>query len=184
MNNFIDHDRVKRVYIEGDAQYRMTPADLDRWYVRTSTGTMAPFSSFAHADWALGPTTLSRYNGLPAIEIQGSGAAGISTGTALAEMGKLFQQLPQGVGFEPTGLSYQEERAGAQAPALYGLSILIIYLFLAALCESWAILSVMLGSPLGVIGAVGAASPGISSTTSISRSACSPSSACRPRMPF
>jgi multidrug efflux pump len=107
----------------------------------------------------LGPTTLSRYNGLPAIEIQGSGAAGISTGTAISEMGKLFEQLPKGVGFEPTGLSYQEERAGAQAPALYGLSILIIYLFLAALYESWAIpLSVMLVIPLGVIGAVGAAS--------------------------
>jgi multidrug efflux pump len=159
VNNFIDHDRVKRVYIEGDAQYRMTPSDLDRWYVRTSTATMAPFSSFARADWTLGPTTLSRYNGLPAIEIQGSGAAGISTGTAIAEMGKLFEQLPKGVGFEPTGLSYQEERAGAQAPALYGLSILIIYLFLAALYESWAIpLSVMLVIPLGVIGAVGAAS--------------------------
>jgi multidrug efflux pump len=159
VNNFIDRDRVKRVYVQGDAPYRMTPNDLDRWYVRSSTGTMAPFSSFARASWAMGPTSLTRYNGLPSIEIQGSGITGVSSGTALAEMDKLFKQLPAGIGYELTGLSYQEEQAGAQAPALYALSILIIYLCLAALYESWAIpLSVMLVIPLGVIGAISAAS--------------------------
>jgi multidrug efflux pump len=159
VNNFIDRGRVKRVYVQGDAQYRMTPDDLSRWYVRTSTGGMAPFSSFARASWAVGPTTLTRYNGLPSIELQGQGARGISSGTALAEMDKLIKQLPQGVGYETTALSYQEQQAGAQAPALYALSILIIYLCLAALYESWAIpLSVMLVIPLGVIGAVGAVS--------------------------
>src|SRR6185312_11978763 len=157
VNNFIDRGRVKRVYLQGDAPYRMTPDDLSRWYVRTSNGAMAPFSSFARASWSVGPTTLTRYNGLPSIEIQGQGAAGISSGTALAEMDKLIKQLPQGVSYESTGLSYQEEQARAQAPALYALSILIIYLCLAALYESWAIpLSVMLVIPLGVIGAVGA----------------------------
>ena len=100
VNNFIDRGRVKRVYMQGDAPYRMAPEDLDRWYVRSATGTMAPFSSFAHASWALGPATLARYNGLPSIEIQGQGAPGISSGTALAEMDKLFEQLPQGIGYE------------------------------------------------------------------------------------
>ena len=159
VNNFIDRDRVKRVYMQGDAPYRMTPQDVDRWYVRTNTGTMAPFSSFARLRWTLGPSSLTRYNGLPAIEIQGAGAPGVSSGTALAEMGKLFQKLPRGIGYELTGLSYQEEQSGAQAPALYALSIFIIYLCLSALYESWAIpLSVMLVIPLGVIGAVGAVS--------------------------
>ena len=156
VNNFIDHDRVKRVYMQGDAPYRMAPEDLNRWYVRSTTGTMAPFSSFATANWALGPATLTRYNGLPSIEIQGQGAPGISSGTALQEMDKLFKKLPQGIGYELTGLSFQEQQSGAQAPSLYALSILIIYLCLAALYESWAIpLSVMLVIPLGVIGALG-----------------------------
>jgi multidrug efflux pump len=159
INNFIDHDRVKRVYMQGDAPYRMAPEDLNRWYVRSSTGTMAPFSSFATASWALGPATLTRYNGLPSIEIQGQGSPGVSSGTALQEMDKLFKKLPQGIGYELTGLSFQEQQSGAQAPSLYALSILIIYLCLAALYESWAIpLSVMLVIPLGVIGALAAAS--------------------------
>jgi multidrug efflux pump len=159
VNNFIDRGRVKRVYIEGDAPYRMTPEDLSRWYVRNSTGTMAPFSSFATAHWALGPAALTRYNGLPAIEIQGQGSPGVSSGSALAEMDKLFKQLPDGIGYELTGLSFQEAQSGAQAPALYALSILVIFLCLSALYESWAIpISVILVIPLGVIGAVGAAS--------------------------
>jgi multidrug efflux pump len=159
INNFIDHDRVKRVYMQGDAPYRMSPEDLNRWYVRSNTGTMAPFSSFATASWTMGPATLTRYNGLPSIEIQGQGAPGISSGTALQEMDKIFKKLPQGIGYELTGLSFQEQQSGAQAPALYALSILIIYLCLAALYESWAIpLSVMLVIPLGVIGALAAAS--------------------------
>jgi multidrug efflux pump len=141
--------------MQGDAPYRMTPQDLDRWYVRSAGGTMAPFSSFATSRWTIGPASLTRYNGLEAIELQGQGAPGVSTGTALKEMARLFQQLPKDVGYEPTGLSYQEEASGAQAPALYALSILVIYLCLAALYESWAIpLSVMLVIPLGVIGAL------------------------------
>jgi multidrug efflux pump len=155
INDFIDRGRVKRVYMQGDAPYRMTPQDLDRWYVKSVNGTMAPFSSFASSRWTIGPASLTRYNGLPAIEIQGQGAPGVSTGTAMAEMRKLAQQLPKDVGLEATGLSYQEEASGAQAPALYALSILVIYLCLAALYESWAIpLSVMLVIPLGVVGAL------------------------------
>ena len=155
INDFIDRGRVKRGYMQGDAPYRMTPQDLDRWYVRSANGTMAPFSSFATSRWTIGPASLTRYNGLPAIELQGQGAPGVSTGTALAEMRKLAQQLPKEIGIEATGLSYQEELSGSQAPALYALSILVIYLCLAALYESWAIpLSVMLVIPLGVIGAL------------------------------
>ncbi len=155
INDFIDRGRVKRVYMQGDAPYRMTPQDLDRWYVRNTEGTMTPFSSFATSRWTVGPASLTRYNGLPAIELQGQGASGVSTGTALTEMRKLAQQLPKDVGIEATGLSYQEEASGAQAPALYALSILVIYLCLAALYESWAIpLSVMMVIPLGVVGAL------------------------------
>jgi multidrug efflux pump len=155
INDFIDRGRVKRVYMQGDAPYRMTPQDLDRWYVKSANGTMAPFSSFASSRWTIGPASLTRYNGLPAIELQGQGAPGVSTGTATAEMRKLAQQLPKDVGLEATGLSYQEELSGSQAPALYALSILVIYLCLAALYESWAIpLSVMLVIPLGVVGAL------------------------------
>ena len=159
INDFIDRDRIKRVYMQGDAPYRMQPQDLDRWYVRSNTGGMAPFSSFATSRWQVGPASLTRYNGLPAIELQGQGAPGVSTGTALKEMAKLFQQLGnKDVGFEPTGLSFQEEASGAQAPALYGLSILVIFLCLAALYESWAIpISVMMVIPLGVVGALLAA---------------------------
>jgi multidrug efflux pump len=159
INDFIDRGRVKRVYMQGDAPYRMTPQDLDRWYVRSANGTMAPFSSFASARWTIGPASLTRYNGLPAIELQGQGAPGISTGTALKEMGKLVRQMNnKDIAMEPTGLSYQEEASGAQAPALYALSILVIYLCLAALYESWAIpLSVMMVIPLGVVGALLAA---------------------------
>ena len=159
VNNFIDRGRVKRVYIQGDAPYRMTPDDLNRWYVRNNAGGMTPFSAFASARWTQGPAALTRYNGLPSIEILGVGAPGVSSGTALKEMDKLIAQLPKDVGYELTGLSFQEQAAGAEAPALYALSILVIYLCLAALYESWAIpISVMLVIPLGVIGAVAAAS--------------------------
>jgi multidrug efflux pump len=159
INDFTDRGRVKRVYMQGDAPYRMQPQDLDRWYVRSTNGDMAPFSSFATSSWIIGPASLTRYNGLPAIELQGQGAPGVSTGTALKEMAKLFQQVGnKDIGYEPTGLSFQEEASGAQAPALYALSILVIYLCLAALYESWAIpLSVMMVIPLGVIGALLAA---------------------------
>jgi multidrug efflux pump len=155
INDFIDRGRVKRVYMQGDSPYRMTPQDLDRWYVKSAGGAMAPFSSFASSTWDIGPASLTRYNGLPAIELQGQGQTGVSTGTATQEMYKLAEKLPKEFGIEPTGLSYQEEASGAQAPALYALSILVIYLCLAALYESWAIpLSVMLVIPLGVVGAL------------------------------
>jgi multidrug efflux pump len=160
INDFIDRGRVKRVYMQGDAPYRMQPQDLDRWYVRSVNGGMAPFSSFATSRWTIGPASLTRYNGLPAIELQGQGAPGVSSGAALKEMAKIFTKLNnKDVGYEVTGLSYQEEASGAQAPALYALSILVIYLCLAALYESWAIpLSVMMVIPLGVVGALAAAS--------------------------
>jgi len=159
INDFVDRGRVKRVYMQGDAPYRMTPQDLDRWYVRSSTGDMTPFSSFATTRWTVSPAALTRYNGLPSIEILGTGAPGVSSGTATKEIDKLVKQLPPGTTYELTGLSYQEQLSGSQAPALYALSILVIYLCLAALYESWAIpLSVMLVIPLGVIGALAAAS--------------------------
>ena len=159
INDFVDRGRVKRVYMQGDAPYRMTADNLDRWYVRNNAGDMTPFSSFATTRWTVGPAALTRYNGLPSIEIQGGGAPGISSGAATKEMAKLIEQLPKDATYELTGLSFEEAASGAQAPALYGLSILVIYLCLAALYESWAIpLSVMLVIPLGVIGALAAAS--------------------------
>ena len=158
INDFLDRGRVKRVYMQGDAPYRMKPEDLNRWYVRNSAGDMTSFASFATANWTQGPATLTRYNGFPSIELMGLGAPGVSSGTALKEMDTIFKQLPKDIGYELTGLSYQEQASGAQAPALYALSILVIYLCLAALYESWAIpLSVMLVIPLGVVGALLAA---------------------------
>jgi multidrug efflux pump len=158
INQFVDRGRVKRVYMQGDAPYRMTPDDLNRWYVRTSTGTMAPFSAFATTEWNFGPARLENYNGQPAMEIQGQSAPGYSSGAAMDEMESLIKQLPKGIGFEWTGLSYQERLSGSQAPMLYALSLLVVFLCLAALYESWAIpASVMLVIPLGVLGALIAA---------------------------
>jgi multidrug efflux pump len=159
INQFLDRGRVKKVFMQGDAPFRMKPEDLDRWYVRNSTGTMAPFSSFAKYSWQLGPSALTRYNGAPALEIQGQAAPGKSSGAAMDEIVKLIGQLPRGISYEWTGLSFQEQLSGAQAPALYGLSVLVVFLCLAALYESWAVpFSVMLVIPLGVIGAILAAS--------------------------
>ena len=158
INDFVDRGRVKQVYMQADAPYRMVPEDLYRWYVRSSSGEMAPFSSFATFKWALGPAKLERYNGVGSLEIQGTPAPGQSSGAAMAEVEKLFKQLPNGVGLEWTGLSYQERQAGSQTYALYGISVLVIFLLLAALYESWSIpLSVMLVIPLGIIGAILAA---------------------------
>jgi len=155
INQFIDRGRVKKVFMQGDSAFRMKPEDLDRWYVRTSTGTMAPFSSFAKYSWQLGPSSLTRYNGAPSLEIQGQAAPGQSSGAAMNEIVKLIGQLPRGISYEWTGLSYQEQLSGAQAPALYALSVLVVFLCLAALYESWAVpFSVMLVIPLGVVGAV------------------------------
>jgi multidrug efflux pump len=149
---------VKQVYIQADAPYRMVPEDLYRWYVRGSNGEMAPFSSFATFKWELGPAKLERYNGIGSLELQGSPAPGQSSGTAMEEVEKLFKQLPQGVGLEWTGLSYQEQQAGSQTFLLYGISVLVVFLLLAALYESWSIpLSVMLVIPLGIVGAILAA---------------------------
>jgi len=158
VNNFVDRGRVKRVFLQGDAPFRARPEDVGDWYVRGSSGAMAPFSAFATTDWTVGPAQLGRYNGVPALEVQGESAPGQSSGAAMREMEKLIGQLPHGVGYEWTGLSYQELLSGSQAPLLYALSILIVFLCLAALYESWSIpLSVILVVPLGVFGAVSAA---------------------------
>jgi multidrug efflux pump len=158
INDFIQNGRVKRVYMEGDAPYRMLPENLNDWYVRNASGNMVPFAAFATTSWTTGPSSLQRYNGFPSLEIQGSAAAGQSSGTAMAEMAKLAAQLPTGTGFEWTGLSFQEQLAGSQAPTLYGISILVVFLCLAALYESWSVpFSVLLVIPLGVVGALVAA---------------------------
>jgi multidrug efflux pump len=155
VNDFIDRGRVKKVYVQADAPYRMRPEDLNSWYVRTSTGTMAPFSSFATTRWIYGSPRLERYNGLSSVNIQGSPAPGKSSGQAMAAMEKIAAQLPPGIGFEWTGLSAQERESGNQAPALYGISILVVFLLLAALYESWSIpLSVIMVIPLGIVGAL------------------------------
>jgi multidrug efflux pump len=155
VNNFIDRGRVKKVYLQGEAKARMTPEDLGKWYVRNASGGMVPFSAFATGEWIYGPPKLSRYNGVSALEILGEPAPGHSTGEAMAEVERLVKELPPGVGLSWTGLSYEERLSGSQAPALYALSLLVVFLCLAALYESWAIpLSVMLVVPLGVIGAL------------------------------
>jgi multidrug efflux pump len=136
----------------------MVPEDLDRWYVRTSSGTMAPFSAFITWKWQQGPARLERYNGRPSLDIQGQGAPGVSTGTAMDEMEKIVAALPKGFGLEWTGASFQEKLSGSQAPILYAISLLVVFLCLAALYESWSVpVAVMLVVPLGIIGAVLAA---------------------------
>ena len=159
VNDFIDKGRVKKVYVQGDAPFRMLPEDMERWYFRNSKGEMAPFSSFATAHWAFGPTRLERYNGVPSVEILGMPSPGKSSGEAMQLMENLAGRLPQGIGYEWTGLSYQERLSGAQAPMLLGLSLLVVFLCLAALYESWSVpFSVMLVVPLGVLGALAASS--------------------------
>ncbi len=158
INDFIDRGRVKKVYVQADAAFRMTPDALGNFFVRGSGGTMAPFSAFAKTDWTYGPAKLERYNGVPAMEIMGSPAPGYSTGAAMAAMAEHAAKLPSGIGFEWTGLSYEEQLSGGQAPALYALSLFIVFLCLAALYESWSVpIAVLLVVPLGVIGAVIAA---------------------------
>ncbi|WP_297843814.1 efflux RND transporter permease subunit [Pseudomonas sp.] len=159
VNDFIDRGRVKKVFIEGTASARMTPEDLKKWYVRSATGTMVPFASFASGTWVYGSPKLSRYNGVTAEEILGTPAPGYSTGQAMDEVERLAKQLPAGIGYSWTGLSYEERLSGSQAPTLYALSLLIVFLCLAALYESWSIpIAVMLVVPLGVIGALMATS--------------------------
>jgi multidrug efflux pump len=157
VNDFVDRGRVKKVYVQAAAPFRMLPNDINKWYVRNSAGGMVPFSAFATSHWEYGSPRLERYNGSSALEIVGEAANGVSTGTAMAEMEKLVSQLPTGFGLEWTAMSYQERLSGSQAPALYAISLLVVFLCLAALYESWSIpFSVMLVVPLGVIGAVAA----------------------------
>jgi multidrug efflux pump len=154
VNDFLDRGRVKRVYVQGDAPYRSAPDDLYKWFVRGSGGQMAPFSSFASTDWVQAPVSLSRFNGIQSYELQGSSAPGRSSGEALARMRELAGQIP-GTSVELSGLSYQEELSSGQAPILYGLSVLVVFLCLAALYESWSIpFAVLLIIPLGLIGAI------------------------------
>ncbi|MEX7638381.1 multidrug efflux RND transporter permease AcrD [Serratia marcescens] len=157
VNDFVDRGRVKKVYVQAAAPFRMLPDDINKWYVRNSAGGMVPFSAFASSHWEYGSPRLERYNGSSALEIVGEAANGVSTGTAMAEMEKLVSQLPTGFGLEWTAMSYQERLSGSQAPALYAISLLVVFLCLAALYESWSIpFSVMLVVPLGVNGAVAA----------------------------
>ncbi|WP_426008405.1 efflux RND transporter permease subunit [Aeromonas salmonicida] len=158
VNDFVDRGRVKKVYLQADAPFRMNPEDLKLWYVRNSTGQMVPFSAFASTEWSFGSPRLERYNGVSAMEIVGEAAPGKSTGDAMAAIEQIVKQLPKGIGIEWTGLSLQERQAGSQAPALYAISLLVVFLCLAALYESWSIpFSVMLVVPLGVLGAILAA---------------------------
>jgi hydrophobe/amphiphile efflux-1 (HAE1) family protein len=155
VNDFIDKSRVKRVYVQGDAEFRMNPEDIGRWYVRSSDGQMVSFSTFAKTGWSFGSPRLERYSGMSSYEIVGAAAEGVSSGDAMAAVEEIIKQLPPGIGYEWAGQSYQERLAGAQAPALYAISILFVFLCLAALYESWTIpFSVLLVVPLGVIGAV------------------------------
>ncbi|UYV56552.1 efflux RND transporter permease subunit [Pantoea dispersa] len=155
VNDFIDRGRVKKVYVMGQADSRMLPDDISKWYVHNSAGTMVPFSAFSSAKWQYGSPRLERYNGLPSMEILGQAAPGKSSGDAMNLMESLASKLPAGIGYDWTGMSYQERLSGNQAPALYAISLIVVFLCLAALYESWSIpFAVMLVVPLGVIGAL------------------------------
>ncbi|PIQ39165.1 MAG: hydrophobe/amphiphile efflux-1 family RND transporter [Thalassolituus sp. CG17_big_fil_post_rev_8_21_14_2_50_53_8] len=158
VNDFLDRGRVKRVYLQADAPYRMLPEDLEQWYVRNRDGEMVPFSAFITTRWDFGSPRLERYNGVPALNIQGQAAPGLSTGDAMQAIEEIVAKLPPGVGIEWTGMSYQERVAGSQAPLLYAISLLVVFLCLAALYESWSVpFSVILVVPLGILGALIAA---------------------------
>jgi len=155
VNDFIQGGRVKRVYAQADAPYRMLPQDLEKLYVRNDQGKMVPFSSFASGHWTTGSPKLERFNGFPSLNILGEAAPGRSSGEAMAAMESFVRKLPQGIGHDWTGLSYQERQAGAQTLPLYAFSVLVIFLCLAALYESWPIpISILLSLPLGAIGGV------------------------------
>ncbi|MDL2465072.1 efflux RND transporter permease subunit [Salmonella enterica] len=159
VNDFIDRGRVKKVYVQADAQFRMLPGDINNLYVRSANGEMVPFSTFSSTRWIYGSPRLERYNGMPSMELLGEAAPGRSTGEAMSLMENLASQLPNGIGYDWTGMSYQERLSGNQAPALYAISLIVVFLCLAALYESWSIpFSVMLVVPLGVVGALLAAS--------------------------
>ena len=159
VNDFIQAGRVKRVYVQADAPYRMLPQDINKLYVRNNQGKMVPFSSFASGRWTTGSPKLERYNAFPSINFWGEPAPGYSSGDAMQAMEELIAKLPQGIGFDWTGLSYQERMAGSQAPMLYAFSVFVIFLCLAALYESWPIpIAIMICLPLGVVGGALAAS--------------------------
>jgi multidrug efflux pump len=159
VNNFLDTDgRIKKVYVQADNPFRMNPEDLNSLYVRNTKGGMVPFTSFASGSWSYGSPKLERYNGVSSVEIQGQAAPGQSTGQAMAVMQSLAQRLPTGIGYEWTGASLQQQQSGSQAPMLYGLSLLVVFLSLAALYESWTVpISVIMVVPLGILGALAAA---------------------------
>lgn len=155
VNDFIDRGRVKKVFVQGDAQFRMLPEDVSYWYARNNKGEMVPFSAFTTGRWIFGSPRLERYNGVASININGQGAPGVSSGDAMRAAEEIVKKLPAGVGFQWTGMSFQEQQSGNQAPLLYALSILVVFLCLAALYESWSVpIAVMLVVPLGVLGAV------------------------------
>ena len=159
VNDFMDGNRLKKVYIQGDAGSRMLPEDINRWHVRNNQGTMVPFSSFTYGEWSYGSPRLERYNGTSSVEILGAPAPGVSSGEAMAIVEEMAQKLPKGIFLEWTGLSYEERMAGSQSGMLYAISLLFVFLCLAALYESWSIpFSVMLVVPLGIIGSVVATS--------------------------
>jgi multidrug efflux pump len=155
VDQFTRDGRVKDVYVQGDDDARMQPADLGKWYIRNATGTMVPFDSFMTGSWTLGPQKVENYNEYTSFEILGSAAPGVSSGQAMAEISRLTAKLPAGVGYEFTGLSYEQQRAGSQTYELYAISFIVILLCLAALYESWAIpFAVMMVTPLGLLGAI------------------------------
>ncbi|WP_321495186.1 efflux RND transporter permease subunit [uncultured Desulfobacter sp.] len=159
VNDFMDGNRLKKVYIQGDASSRMLPEDINRWHVRNSKGNMVPFSSFTYGEWTYGSPRLERYNGSSSVEILGAPAPGVSSGEAMAIIEDLAKKLPKGIALEWTGLSYEERMAGSQSGMLYAISLLFVFLCLAALYESWSIpFSVMLVVPLGIVGSVAATS--------------------------
>ncbi len=155
VNDFIENGRVKKVFLQAAAEHRMLPEDIARWHVKNNRGEMVPFSAFSSSHWQYGSPRMERYNGIPSVQIMGQAAPGVSTGEAMAEMEKMAARLPEGIGYEWTGLSYEEKNAGAQAPALYAISLLVVFLSVAALYESWTIPFVnLLMIPLGLVGAV------------------------------
>jgi len=155
IDDFVDRGRVKRVFVQADQAFRMVPEDFDLWSVKNDKGEMVPFSAFATKHWDYGSPRLERYNGVSAMEIQGEPAPGVASGDAMAEIEQLAKQLPQGFGIEWTAMSYQERQAGSQTPLLYTLSLMIVFLCLAAMYESWSVpTAVLLAAPLGILGAV------------------------------
>ncbi len=155
VNDFLNEGRIKRVYVQGEPGARSTPEDIDRWRVKNATGGLVPFANFANGDWRYGPQQLTRYNGVPAMQLQGSPAPGVTTGEAMAEVMRIAEELPPGFDIAWTGLSLEERESGAQAPLLYALSLMAVFLSLAALYESWAVpFAVMLAMPIGIVGAL------------------------------